>query len=394
VTAPGQNHAVRRLRHILVAVSLCFGLGLALLLTKKPAVDELRIGVLAPLSDTSLRMSVTVRALNDMASRINAAGGVDVGGKHFLLRLVVRDTGNRVETAMSEVNLLIRQERISAIIGPYFSRIALPVAQVAEAVHVPMLTPTASVPELTQGRRYVFRACLTNAAQAQAMAAFAVDELHQRRAAVLYDAADPYSGGLASQFRHAFARQGGEVVECMYTTGQTSFYGQIQNVLKNRAGVLYLPNFPKDVSRQMHEAREAGFRGVFLGADGWASDLHFANQPEAQGSFFTADYAPDGLSPAAEAESKGYAVRLGEPLDKEASLSIDALGMLLAAVRSAEAVDPVAIRDALAAVQGYEGITGRISFHGTGDAERDVHILGIAGGAAHLRQISLSRASQ
>lgn len=394
MAATGRNNAVRRLWLILAAIALLSCLGFVFLRANEPSVPELRIGVLAPLTGTSLRMGVTVRALNDMESRINAAGGVEVGGKRHQLRLLVRDTGDGVERAMSEVGLLIRQEKVSALIGPYFSRIALPVSQVAEAAHVPLLSPTASAPELTQGRRYVFRSCLTNAAQSQAMAAFALSELRQRRAAVLFDAADPYSSNLASEFLHEFAQDGGEAVAFQYTMGQADFGVQMHNVLKSRAGVLYLPNFPSDVIRQMRQARAAGFRGVFLGADGWDSDRLFLTQPEAQGSFFTADYAPDGLDEKGEAETSGYAQRLGEPLDKEATLTVDALGMLLAAVQSAGAVNPESIRDALAELRHYEGITGRVSFNGQGDAERDVHILGLAGGKARLRQISSQRAKR
>lgn len=381
----------------LVFSGLAAALALALLFLLRPAqkVDELRIGVLAPLSNTHLRLGLSLRALGELERRINAEGGLEAAGKRHKLRLVVRDSGNQMELLLSSVNQLLKHEGVSAIIGPFFSREAQPVAGLAEAARVPMLLPTASMPELTRGRSYVFRACITDTAQAQALAAFAVGELRQRRAAVLFDEADPYSSGQAELFRQAFARQGGEVVSREpYVPGRKDFSEQLGRIRASGAGVLLLPNFPDDLRLQMAQARKAGFKGVFLGGDGWDSDRSLRTLPEAQGAFFSADFAVETLPVRAREEISGYETVLGEALDKEAVLSLDCLGLLLAAAKAGGGSGPEALRKGLGLLHDYEGLTGRISFGLGGDAVRGVHILGIAEGRAHLRRAMPAQAEQ
>src|SRR4030065_214274 len=63
------------------------------------------------------------------------------------------------------------------------------------------------------GRRkeYMFRACYPDSFQGTVMAKFARGTLNATAAAVLYDASNDYSKGIAEVFRDAFVRMGGRV---------------------------------------------------------------------------------------------------------------------------------------------------------------------------------------
>jgi len=73
-------------------------------------------------------------------------------------------------------------------------------------------------------------------------------------------------------------------------------------------------------------------------------------------------------------------------LDKNAALTLDALGVVLAGAKAAASVDPVSLREGLASLRGYEGLTGRLSFEQGGDAARGAHVMAIEGGQAHSRK--------
>lgn len=370
----------------LLLLALCLA-GLASCGGAAEPVRELRIGLLIPLTNTPERF-IAHRAAERMVERVNAAGGLEVAGARVRVRLIIEDTGNQMERTMSAVNRLIQVERVAAILGPYYSREALPVGAVAEAAQVVMLSPTASNPEVTRGRSYVFRACLVDTDQAQAMASYAVKDLGLLRAAVLFDAGDTYSRGLAGYFRDFFSTLGGRVALFEgYPPGQADFKDFAARLRASGAQALYLPNFAKDLKVQLAQVRAAGFTGQLMGGDSWDGDRSLYTLPEAQGVVVTADFYPDGLSDKARADAENYAAVLGEPLDKKALLTLDALGLVLAAVKKAGSLEPPRIREGLVSLRNFEGLSGRVSFEPGGDTDRSVHILAVAQGRTELRKI-------
>ena len=57
----------------------------------------------------------------------------------------------------------------------------------------------------------MFRACYTDSFQGTVMAKFARETLKAATAAVLYDASNDYSKGIAEVFREGFSRMGGTI---------------------------------------------------------------------------------------------------------------------------------------------------------------------------------------
>lgn len=347
-------------------------------------VEEVRIGLMAPLSNLA-RFTGHLLA-QARVEEINAKGGFEVGGRKLRVRLIVADSGPTLEQTMSAMGRLVQQERVSAIIGPYYSREAIPVAAALESLRVPMLTPSATNPEVTRGRSFAFRVCQADSAQGLAMARYAHADLALRRVAVLYDEGDAYSSGLAKLFLEAFAaRSGGQVLMEAYPTGAQDFSAQLERIRAARAQALFLPNFPHDLSMQIQQARALGFKGIFLGGDSWDTDPGFHGLPEAQGAVYSTDFALASAEPKRLAAAQALATRVGAQLDKDSALTLDALDLLLAAIIGAGSLDPVALRAGLARVRKFEGLTGVISYNGSGDPERSPAIMEISGGAEVLR---------
>jgi branched-chain amino acid transport system substrate-binding protein len=141
--------------------------------------SEIRIGLLATLSGSSAETAgkSTVEGAQLAVKRANDAGGVSVGGSKQRVTLVVEDDQDRAEAAIDAARKLISQQSVSAIVGPQFSRNAIPVAGVAESARVPMISPASTRPETTAGKRYVFRAAFTDPFQGRVLARIARDEL-------------------------------------------------------------------------------------------------------------------------------------------------------------------------------------------------------------------------
>ena len=113
-----------------------------------PPPTELRIGLLTTLSGTAADVvgKSTLEGAQLAVKRANDAGGVSVGGHKEHVVLLVQDDQDQVEAAIDGARKLITQQGVAAIVGPQFSRNAIPVAGVAEDAHVPMISPASTRP--------------------------------------------------------------------------------------------------------------------------------------------------------------------------------------------------------------------------------------------------------
>lgn len=216
----------------------------------------------------------------------------------------------------------------------------------------------------------MFRVAFTDTLQGRAIGRFAAEELGAETAAVLYDAASAYNRNLATVFGQSFEAAGGRLVASeSFTTGETDFRLQLERIRDRRPEVLLLPNYPEDVPMQARQARELGIDANFLGSDAWAalSLAGLAGLTELEGSYFALHWHPGeaATDPEAQRFLEGYRQAFGQDPGDGAALIYDAFGLLFHALGSAGG-DPAQIRRALGEIDGYRGLTGRITFRGTG----------------------------
>ena len=370
-------------------LGLLLGVGLG---CGRPRPAELRIGYLPPLTGELAVIGTSHLEGAELAvARVNAAGGITVGGRRHRVVLVSEDTGNDPEEALRLAQRMINQLGIAVLVAPMSSETAVPVAAQAERARMPTIVAGASHPEVTAGKRFVFRTTFTDHDQGRAMARFAVEDLGARRAAVLYDDATVYSHDLAEIFALALAEAGGEVVATASYAGSAAgvdadYRPELRALAEHDPEVLFLPNYPLAVSRQVLQAREVGLDAVFLGSDSW-SDKMAADAPELQGAYFTRHWHPGVDIPESRAFVEEFRRELGHPPLTSAALSYEALNLLFAVLDGLESLDGERIRQALAEVDDYRGVTGRISFRDGGDSRKDVVILKIEDGRRRFHKL-------
>src|SRR5215210_4390838 len=208
---------------------------------EQPPPERVRVGAFMSLSGHTAQYGIS--ALNGIRMAVeeaNAAGGV----RGMRVDLLVRDTrSDGVETALV-VEKLAREERVHALLGEVVSSRSLAAARVAQRERVPMLTPSATSPEVTQQGEYVFRTCYTDTFQGAAIAHFATGQLGARRAAFLIDRDQRYSVDLARLIREDFVRHGGEVVaEQEYRAGAADFSVQVAEIGAAMPDVVFIPGY-------------------------------------------------------------------------------------------------------------------------------------------------------
>ena len=345
--------------------------------------NAIRVGVNAELTGSKPTVGDSCRkAVELLAAQVNQSGGVQVGEKKYPLKLFIEDNEDKAESAAAVAQKLISQNNVLAIIGPNASGNAIPAARICEDSGVIMVTPWSTNPKTTEGKKFVFRACFIDDFQGRVMAKFARDNLKARTAAVLYDVAEEASKGQAEFFKKSFEAGGGKVVAFeSFTKDDKDFSSQITTIKAANPDVLFLPNYYNVVPLQADQARRLGLTCPFIGSDAWGSEeLLTLGAKDVEGSYFSTHYAPDIATATAQKFIKEYEAKYGKKPDDVAALTYDATRLLLAAVTQAKSLERQKVRDALASIQEFEGVTGKMKFTGSGDPTKSAVILQIKGG--------------
>jgi branched-chain amino acid transport system substrate-binding protein len=353
--------------------------------------DTIKVGGIAELTGDIPAVGASFKNAAEMAvAKINDAGGLEVGGTKYKIELIIEDNAGKADQSASAAQKLITQDNVVAIIGPNASRYAIPASEIAESNKVVLITPWSTNPKTTLDantnapKKYVFRACFIDPFQGRVVAKFALDQLKATKAAVLYDVASEYNKGIAEFFKQTYEENGGTVVAFeTYTTGDKDFSAQLSKIKEAAPEVIFLPNYYSEVPLQIQQAHSLGITAPFLGSDSWGSaELLTLCGADCEGYYFSTHYAADNATPVAKEMIDAYKAKYGKTPDDVAALTYDAFGLLWEALQSAGKVDRQAVRDALAKIPNYEGVTGTMQFkEGSGDPIKSAVILQIKNGA-------------
>jgi len=345
--------------------------------------NEIRIGVNAELTGSKPTVGDSCKkAMELLASQVNAEGGLKLGDKKYHVKLFVEDNEDKAESAAAAAQKLISQNNVLAIIGPNASGNAIPAARICEDAGVIMVSPWSTNPKTTEGKKFVFRACFIDDFQGQVMAKFARENLKAPTAAVLYDVASEYNKGIAEFFKKSFEAVGGKVVAFeSYTKDDKDFSSQLTTIKAANPTVLFLPNYYNEVPLQVQQARRLGLTCPFIGSDSWGSpEILTLCGVELDESYFSTHYATDIATDTAQKFIKAYEAKYGKKPDDVAALTYDAGLLLCQAITQAGSLDRLKVRDALAQVKEFEGVTGKMTFQGGGDPIKSAVILEVKDG--------------
>jgi branched-chain amino acid transport system substrate-binding protein len=308
---------------------------------------------------------------------IEKAGGLEVGGKKYEVELVIEDNESKAESAVKANTKMITQDDVLAIVGPQSSKQAVPAGEVANKYKTVMISPWSTNPNTTMDRPYVFRGCFLDPFQGPVVANFITEEFNFTKAAVLYDVASDYPKGLAEVFKAAWEKKhgaGSVVAFESFTTKDTDFSSQLTTIVKSGAQVLFTPQYYNEVPLIVSQAKDLGWKGPIVGSDSWGSAETVELCGEAcYGLFFSSHYAAAGAKGATKAFIDRYEKTYGYIPDDVAALTWDALQLAQQAIQNTGKItgrvekDRSAVRDALAQIKDFAGITGNMTFTEEGD---------------------------
>lgn len=352
---------------------------------------EIVVGEYGSLTGAEATFGLSTKNGIDLATEEqNAKGGV--GG--IKIRVVVEDDRGLPEEVATAVNKMLSRDRPVALLGEVASTLSLTAAPVAQRAMVPMISPSSTNPKVTEQGDFIFRVCFIDPFQGAAMAKFAYTTKGLKKVAILKDVKSDYSIGLSQFFSDTFKQLGGEVVgEEAYSKGDIDFKAQLTTVIAASPDAIFIPGYYTDVGLIAKQARQLNYQGIFLGGDGWDStELVKVGEDAIVGGFFTNHYSTDDPNPVVQDFIKKYDMKFHEKPDGLAALGYDAAKILYASMENV-AKDPAtlaalgdrssvpatentrkqarqAIRDNLAQVSNFPGVTGSITIDPKRNAQK------------------------
>ncbi|MBA3387310.1 MAG: ABC transporter substrate-binding protein [Chthoniobacterales bacterium] len=343
--------------------------------------QEIVVGQYASL--TGSEATFGINSSNGVAlalDEINNGGGV-LGGRK--IKIITEDDQSKAGQPSSAVKKLISSDKVIAVVGEISSSRSLEAAPICQEAKIPMVSPGATNARVTEVGDYIFRVCFIDPFQGTVMAKFALDNLKATKIAILTDVRNDYSVGLTQYFKEYFESHGGKVVtERSFSGGGTDrdFRAQLTSIKAAQPDAVFVPGYYTEAGLIAKQARSLGIKVPLLGGDGWDSPkLSEIGGSAIEGSYFSTHFSPKDTNPKVQDFVKRYQAKFNAMPDGMAPLGYDAMMVLAQALNAAGGTEGPKVRDALAAVKEFDGVTGKITIDGKRNATKAAVVLKVGG---------------
>jgi branched-chain amino acid transport system substrate-binding protein len=359
---------------ILLTTAMVCMLGAPVMAADKPGpivAEPTVVGVYLPMTGDVASLGQMawdgIRAANEMMPQVL---GRDV-------QLILEDTKSDKEESAKAVERLIRTKKAGTILGEAISSNSIAGGPIGEKYEVPMVTPTATNPLVTQGNKYYFRVCFSDPFQGEIAAMLSLMTLRARSAVVIVDINQDYSVGLGNYFVKSFTRWGGKVPFTTYIrTGDKDFSEQLAAVQAAKPDIIYAPDYYAELALLAKQAMELGMNIPIVAGDAAQSEeLIKLGGKAVEGMYFTAHFSPAAVNTKLGKEFMAfYKKKYNRELDGFGAMGADAYFVLIDAMqRSGSTLGP-RVREGLAATRDFQGVSGKISIGEDGNAVKSVVI--------------------
>ena len=316
------------------------------------------------------------------------------------VEILVRDTEGSPDKAAAALSELAPQGIVAAI-GPLLTREVEALAPIIQQLQVPVITPAASGAGLGELSPWIFRNALTNTSQARAAAQYAIGQKLKKMVIMYPD--DPYGRDLARLFARNLGNKADVLATVPYPAETNDFGPYIRRVMEidlrsRRIQIpeddaerkklfqeyapsfdsLYLPGTADRVGLLIPQLAFYNITGMkLIGSNNWhTSDLLERAGRHAEGAVFTDGFMPEDTAPAVKEFVEAYRSAYQEDPDVLSAQAFDAAMMVLSLIQEQKDT-PAAVREGIAALSAYPGISGTTAFNGTGEAQKNVFLITI-----------------
>lgn len=352
--------------------------------TQAPAADSgeskgvIKLGGLAPLTGQYAEYGTGFDIGFNMAiEEINAAGGVN----GYTFEIKIEDTQSDPVNSSTMATKFAEDDEVMALLGDFSSSAAKSTVQICDSYGILQLSPTASASDYAAMSPNFFGIMGRQDVEAPFLAKYVLKEyLGVQKIAVIRVDSD-WGKSCYDNFIAQADKEGLEVTVETYATGEKDFSSLITKMQAENPDVLVVMDQGDPVADIFNQADAAGWeiKHVALGPGTSEQVVNRLNDKDnliVTSPFF---FDPD------DAELTAWADKFQERSNFAPTIhpacAYDCVYLIAEAVKTIDGeVTRENLRDALANLPEYTGVTGAIKFEADGDIKRNYMICGIEGG--------------
>ncbi|MCX8114906.1 MAG: branched-chain amino acid ABC transporter substrate-binding protein [Burkholderiaceae bacterium] len=338
---------------------------------KAPAAapaEVIKIGHVAPLTGGIAHLGKD----NENGARlavdeINAASGLEVGGKKYKLELLAEDDKADPKEGTLAAQKLV-DAGVVAVVGHLNSGTSIPASKIYADANVVQVSPSATNPKLTeQGFKTTFRVVANDNQQGAVLANYAATEMKAKTIAIIDDRT-AYGQGLADVVEKVAKEKGLKVVAREFATDKTTDFNAILTKIRAaKPDVVMYGGMDATAGPLAKQMKQLGIKSKLLAGDGVCSP-EFIKLAGDAADILTCSMAGEAVEKLAKGEEfkAKYKAKFGTDVQIYSPYSYDAVYVIADAIKRAGKVDKAAIVAAMPATN-YAGVTGQIQFDEKGD---------------------------
>lgn len=342
-----------------VLVSMCISAPAA-------AAPPIKIGALFSISGPASFLGEPERNTAQMVvNEINAAGGI----KGRTVQLITYDTQGDATKAVQAANRLIKEDKVSAIIGPSITGDTMAIIPIVEKAHVPLISCSAGIKITEPVKKWVFKT-----AQNDSLAVSKLYEFLQKRRTgkvAILTVSDSFGSSGREQLVKQAKQFGIQIIsDDTYGPKDTDMTAQLTKVRGSQAQALICWGTNPGPAVVARNARQLGLRIPLYMSHGVSSKKFIELAGDAaegvilpSGRVLVANLLPnsDKQKKSLVAFVNNYKKRYGTEGDHFGGHAWDAVMLLKGAIERG-GDSPAALRDELEKTRNFSGIGGIFNF--------------------------------
>ena len=298
------------------------------------------------------------------------AKGVTISGKKVKLELVAEDDAADPKQGTAAAQKLC-DAKVNGVVGHLNSGTTIPASAIYNQCGVPMITPSATNPKLTQqGFKNVFRLLANDNALGAGLALHAVNNLKLKKVAIIDDRS-AYGQGVAEVFKKTALAKGMLVVDEQYTNDKATDFMAILTAIKSKGpDAVFYGGMDPQAGPMLRQMDQLGLSNVkFFGGDGICT-AKLAELSGGAKSLAGVVCAEGGASlekmPGGKAWMTRYEAKYPKQFQVYSPYVYDAVHVLVDAMVRAGSSDPKVYMAKLADTS-YQGVTTKVGFEADGE---------------------------
>jgi branched-chain amino acid transport system substrate-binding protein len=359
---------------LLRASTLCRVAAAALACSAMPAANAadllVRIGHVAPVSGAQAHFGKDNENGARMAIDELNAQGVMIGNQKARFELLAEDDGADPKQGTAAAQKLC-DAKVNGVVGHLNSGTTIPAAKIYDACGIPMVTPSATNPQLTTlGYRHVYRMLANDNALGTGLGNHAAKVLKLKKVAIIDDRT-AYGKGVADVFRKTAASLGLQVVSEQYTNDKAVDFMSILTAIKSKKpDGIFFGGMDPQAGPMLRQMQQLGLSKAYLfGGDGICTEK-LAELSSGARTLGNVVCAVGGASldklPQGKTWRERYDAKFPKQFQVYSPYTYDATMVMVDAMKRAKSADPKVYGPMLKTTN-YQGVTTRVQFDAVGE---------------------------